>query len=130
MNVGVGAVGRLVDELNVPAVRGSRRHHFRVVVDAMGRCVVLLHQNFPWRSRPPALDGRKYLVHHLPFVNLLRYLDRRRLHGTSGPVSAVSLSLHLSREGEDADLATEVAVSHGIVAWSRYCCEEQHLLNV
>lgn len=70
------------------------------------------------------------LVHHLPFVNPLNYLDRLRLHGASGPVSSVLLSLHLSCEGEAADLATEVVVFDSVVAHSPYWCEEHRLLSM
>ena len=42
-DVRVRAVGWLVDEPDVPAVSGARRHDVRVVGNPVGRRVVLLH---------------------------------------------------------------------------------------
>ena len=127
-DVGVEAVGGLVDELDVPAVRGTRRptsgSSLMRWAGAMSCCT---------RTSPPDLTRliagtTSSTIFRL--VNLLRHLDHLRLQCASIPVSTVSLGLHLLCEREDADLAAKAAVSDGIPARPRYCCEEHHLLNV
>lgn len=63
-DVQIRGVGRLTDELDVPAISGALPDDIRVVVDVVGRGVVVLgpYPFPPPRSRPRSLDGGNHLL--------------------------------------------------------------------
>ena len=132
-DVRVGAVGRLVEEPDVPPVGSTRGHNVRVVGDVVSRSIVLLHPDVSVPTRPQALDGREHVVQHLLLVNGLSHLHHpcfHRFHRARSPVPAVPLGCHPPREREDADFPVEVPVVDRVSARSTDGCQEHHLFDV
>ena len=106
-DVGVGAVGRLVEEPDVPPPSSTHRHDVRVVANIVRSSIVLLDEDVSRPTWPLGLDGREDVVQYLLLAHLLDHLHHRRHHRTRSPVPAVPSSLHLPGEREDSDLTSK-----------------------